>query len=616
MSGERSEGSGGAPAGVTRRQLLEGTAAAALGVAVLGRPVAARAVPSRAATISGLAPVLAAMHVHASHSEGPASWQQQYANAAAAGVDVLWQTDHDFRARALRYMTLLAGTFVPTTTGAWAQRAATFSSTGPVRVLIESAGSAPAVESLVMEDRPTADDGFRTGIQGQTLTHVFGTSRLDAGARYELVLHLSLHPAQGGRPGGQFSLRYRFMRGASRARFTESRGLVGVVRAPMPPEGTTVTLDPESDIRALWPTMLAIDHCSWLLSFVCTSPRHGVVADVNLLSVTVDRPRHDADSVRTAQETFARYYSSRYPVLGIVSEEVSLVPGSIAHCNAFGVPPEWALKDDVTETNWQDYYRAMIGRVHAGGGVVSWNHPLGFGPGPQLPQAEADAHRREVFALRADDDFCDADLLEVGYLVRGFVPFAQHLALWDTFSRRARWLTGNGASDDHSGRDWRQLTNGFLTGIWAASTGEADLVTALAGGRAFTHHPRFCPGLDVDTVVDGTVPMGKASISSRTARRIEIAVSVLPADCTLELVRGPVDYAGEDPATEVVAGFPQSAFGGAGTGTVAATVDTDASCFVRPQVRRRNGMLVATGNPTWLLREPPPAGIPAGRTAT
>jgi hypothetical protein len=380
----------------------------------------------------------------------------------------------------------------------------------------------------------------------------------------------------------------------------------------MPADGTTLTLSPEADIRAIWPAMLAIDHSSFLLSFVCTSPRRGVVADVNLRSVTVNRPRHDAASVRAAQDTFAQYYSSRYPVLGIASEEVSMGPEEIAHCNVFGTPPEWALKSAVTLSNWRTYYRDMIGRVHAGGGVVSWNHPLGFGAGPQLSQAEADQRRRQFFAARSADDFLGADVLEVGYALRGFEPFAQHLAFWDTFSRRARWLTGNGVSDDHSGRDWRPLSNGFLTGLWAASTGQADLVQALAAGRTFTYHPNACPGLDLDTLVDGEVPMGKASVSSRTSRTIEIGATALPGGSTVELVRGPVDFTGQDPATAVVAGFPASAFGTGGTGTVAVSVNTAASCFVRPQVRR-NGTLVATGNPTWLLRAPPAAGIPLPR---
>jgi hypothetical protein len=47
---------------------------------------------------------------------------------------------------------------------------------------------------------------------------------------------------------------------------------------------------------------------------------------------------------------------------------------------------------------------------------------------------------------------------------------------------------------------------------------------------------------------------------------------------------------------------------------VSVVVPTSASCFVRPQVRR-NGALVAAGNPTWLLRSPPAGGIPAARQA-
>ena len=362
-------------------------------------------------------------------------------------------------------------------------------------MLIEASGSTTATQRLTMEERPTAFNTFRTGIQGQVFTHVFGTSRLDTGARYEMVLTLSLHPAQGGRPAGQYSLRYRFLRGATAARFTEGGGLVGVVRRPMPANGTTVTLTPETDIRAIWPTMQAIDHCSWLLAFQCTSPRRGVVADVRLNSVTVTRPRHDAAGVRAAQEALAAAYSARYPVVGIPSEEVSLGPEEIAHCNVFGAPPEWALKADLTVADWRTYYRDMVARVHARGGVVSWNHPMGFSSGPLLSPDEQDRVRRERFAMRQADDLVGADVLEVGYTTRGFQPFSQHLALWDTFSRHARWLTGNGVSDDHSGQDWRSLNNGHLTGLWAASTSEADLATALRSGRAYSFHAGRVPGL-------------------------------------------------------------------------------------------------------------------------
>jgi hypothetical protein len=329
--------------------------------------------------------------------------------------------------------------------------------------------------------------------------------------------------------------------------------------------------------------------------------------------VTVNRARHDAAGVQQAQAQMAAYYSGRYPVRGIVSEEVSLGYEEIPHVNVFGSPPEWSLKTGVDRTNWPTYYRAMIGRVHSRGGLASWNHPMGFSEGPLLSPVEQDRLRRQVFAARAADDWLGADIVEVGYAVRGHQPFSQHLALWDTFSRHARFLTGNGASDDHSGQSWTALPNGFLTGLWTASTTEADLVRVLAAGRAFMFHPGQAPGLDIDTQVGGAVPMGAVSVSSATSRTIAIALTNLPPDAVVELVRGPVDTGTQqDPGTVVVQSFPRSAFGASGTGTVSADVDTSSGCFVRPQVRR-NGTLVASGNPTWLLRTDPPGGIPAPR---
>jgi len=601
----------GAPL-LTRRQALQAGAAVALGGTVLARPGAAGAASASPAALAGTDAFVAAMHVHASYSEGPGSWEQQYANAVATGVDVLFQTDHDFRARAINYMGRLSGTFTGTTTGSWAQHAATFSASGPIRVLVEAAGSSPATQSLVMAEKPTAVNAFRTGIDGQTLTHAFGSSRLDAGATYEVVLGLSVHPAQGGRPRGQYSLRYRFQPGVAPRRFTEGGGLVGVVLAAMPANGTTVTLNPQADIAAIWPTMLAIDQCSFLLSFVVTSPRTGVVADVHLQSVTVQRARHDAAGVLAAQRTIQQRYSAAYGIPGMLSEEVSIGPEPPEHFNSFGYTPEFGLKTGVTPSNWKPYYAAYVDRVHAAGGAVSWNHPLGFSMGPLLSQADQTALRRQTYASMLADDLLGADVLEVGYRIRGHMPFEQHLGLWDTLSRRARFVTGNGASDDHSGNAWRSLVNGFLTGIWAASSGGADLATALRGGRAYAFHPGQLPNLRLDTLVDGAVAMGAASMRSVATRTVAISLQNLPAGCTVELLRSPVDFvfSGTDPATTVVRSWSAAA----GTSTLSAAVDTSSSCFVRPQVRR-NGAIVGTGNPTWLLRSTPPGGIPGPRSA-
>ena len=238
---------------------------------------------------------------------------------------------------------------------------------------------------------------------------------------------------------------------------------------------------------------------------------------------------------------------------------------------------------------------------------------MGFSGGPLLSAADQAAKRRQVFAQLQANDLMGADLLEVGYAVRGHMPMDQHLQLWDTFSRHARWLTGNGVSDDHSGKPWRGLRNGHLTGIWAASAALADLTAALAAGRAYVFHPGLTPGLRLDTLVDDTVPMGAVSVSDAVSRTLAVQLAGLPSDGTVELVGGPVDLTGEDPGTAVLGRWSATAFPG-GAGTVRAPVDTSSSCFVRVQVRR-SGTLTASGNPTWLLRSAPPEGIPAARAS-
>lgn len=320
------------------------------------------------------------------------------------------------------------------------------------------------------------------------------------------------------------------------------------------------------------------------------------------------RSGHDAVSIAAAQRLMATTYGPRYDLAMHPGIEVGR---GVRHLNAFSDPqyiPNQSL--NVPET-LDDFYRQVVDGTHARSGLVSWNHPFGANTGPLLSSAQQATKRRTVFADLRDLDLYGSDILEVGYPVRGQVDITTHMALWDTFSRHARFLTGNGVNDDHSAKDWRALNNGFVTGIWATSTAHADLMTGLAAGRAFTAHPGKWAGGQLDMLVDGVVPMGKASISTRTSRSLNIFAANLPAGCAVEIVRGPVDYAGDDPGTVVVGTVASSAFGT--SGTVTRKVDTTQSCFVRTQVRNSTGGIVGIGNPVWLLREPPPTDIPPAR---
>jgi hypothetical protein len=300
-------------------------------------------------------------------------------------------------------------------------------------------------------------------------------------------------------------------------------------------------------------------------------------------------------------------YSSRTSVEAHQSIEIGR---GLPHMNPFGIPP-W-LPDYAALSSDPVVFRHQVsGHVHGMGGLISYNHPFGANGGPLLSRADQIALRRQVFTEMQTVGRFGVDILEVGYNLRGNVDCPTHLDLWDTFSRNGDFLTGNGVADDHHGRGWATLNNGFATGVWAASTDQADLVSALAAGRAFTAHAERWPG-DLDLLVDGSVPMGAVSVSRKPSRSLAIWATDLPTGSAVQVVAGPVDYAGHvNPGTSVLRTLTPSSFSG-NVATIA--VDTSRSRFYRVQVLLdRTGQTLGTSNPVWLLRVPPPGGIPPAR---
>lgn len=355
--------------------------------------------------------------------------------------------------------------------------------------------------------------------------------------------------------------------------------------------------------------MLAADNSFFQLSFVVNSPASGAVADVQVTDVAFVRTSHDAASIAATQRLLANTYGPRY---GITLHPGMEIGRGVRHLNAFSDPqyiPDQSLN---VPSTLDDFYTQAVTATHGRGGLVSWNHPFGANVGPLLRAAEQTSERRQVFADLLAHDLYGSDILEVGYPVRGQADIATHLALWDTFSRRARFLTGNGVNDDHAAKNWRTLSNGFATGIWAQSVAHSDLMTALASGRAYTGHAGKWPGGQLDMLVDDSVPMGQASVTSRTNRTLAVFTANLPSGSVVEIVRGPVDYTGNDPGTAVIATIAASAFGS--DGRVSRSINTSSSCFVRAQVRNSTGAIVGVGNPVWLLRDTPPGGIPTRRS--
>jgi hypothetical protein len=583
-----------------------GGAASLPGWLWLPRAAAAGATP---ATLTGKLPIRTAMHVHGSWSEGAGSWQAQYDQANANAIDVMYMTDHDYRAMGLYYATSLVGaTWLFSSTGSFAQHATTVNG-GSIRVLAESSSSTAGATATMALNPDVANWAFnrlRTGISGTVLTQKIASASLTNGAKYELVVLLSYHPATGGRPAGQYRLVYRFCGPAGR--WTEDGGLTGVVRAPAPTSGSSQVLDLTADVAKIWPDMVAIDHCLFGFAFNAISKNRGSVADITVDSLTITRKRASAAAIIADQKAIVAAYAPDYPnVKAHRQTEVSL---SEPHMNTFGMA-QWLPDYSTLSADHDTRYLQIVNQVHGMGGIISYNHPFGDEMGPLLSASDRITKRRQLFQSMNATHAFGCDILEVGYAVRGQVDAATHIGLWDTFSRNGNWLTGNGVSDDHSGQGWGTMTNGFITGLWAATRSDADLATALRSGRAFTAHLGQYPNAQIDLVVDGTVRMGKISVSSKTSRQLTIFAANVPAGCTVQLICGPVDYsANTDPGTSVVRSFAPSALT---NGKVTVSVGTSTDCFYRVQVVTSVGDVIGTSNPVWLLRQAPAAGIPAAR---
>lgn len=598
------------PVTLGRRGFLAGLGGV-LGVGLLpGQHAVAAVTPAAlAASPSGLSSLRAAMHVHASWSEQNASWRAQFDQASRNGLDVLWMTDHDHLALAQGFLTSLNNCpMTLTTTGTLATYAATNTS-GVVRLAARAASSTPATVTYGVQDL-TARNSIRTGIAGTTVTLTFGACQVDTGGNLEVVVTLSQRPAQGPYPAGTYSIRYSFQAEPT-GYSVGSDGRTGRVSLAVPPAGTVVGLDPSGDFARLWPTLHAADNGFYGLSFVAMSGQSTCTVDCTLQSVRITRTQNNEASIIARQQEIIDAYRADFPLLTThPSVEVSTAPNAIPHCNIYGSPQQFVSKKGLTTSTYQPVYQSIIQRAHDQGGVVSWNHPYGPTGGPAV--ADQDGDRRRVFEALWSNQLLGADILEVGYTIRGRHDFASHLALWDTFSRRGRFLTGNGVNDDHHGIGWAGLGNGFITGIWAPTTAASDLAAALAGGRAYTLHPARWPRGAVD-LVSGSAVMGQVNVSPGGSRVVTVWAENLPWGSTLELLRGVVDYAGSDPLNTVTA-VPATAFGSTSSGAVDFTVDTTTECYVRAQVRLSSGLLVGTSNPLWLLQTPPPGGVPAART--
>jgi len=615
------------PFRLSRRDLLK-TGSLVAGAAVLGR---VGFVSPAWASMDGAYSM--AMHVHSSFSEGSASMNSQLAHARANGVDVIWWTDHDTRMNGLGLRETVHFTSLDSEAGdgraAWIWRrktsgSLTADSTGgivdspaspldtvPAGSMLVSAKSTSASKAILgfYADSQPAQWNYRSALSGQTLYLEVMPTSIGSKAYVEVLITVSYHPAIGGRRAGSYLLSYRFG-GAGSAGSRVANGLTGIVTVPViPGQWNSVELNPAVDFAALFPGVDVRDLS--LVDLHINAVSTGGIATGYFDYLRFSR-QSSGQMPLQVQADLEATYAQQYPSL--TQRQGLEVSKESPHLNWFG--GAISLPDYSTFTGqYEDFLQSsLIPFIHDRDGLVSYNHPYGTGSGSPLDQPTQDERLRQTATSMVLNRALGSDILEVGYPLRGGVDLRHHIGLWDVCSRNALFLTGNGVNDAHHGTLWAKLKNDWTTSVWAPSSAEASLLQALRSGRGwFGSHTRFRGALDL--LVDGSCPMGSVSVSALAQRQLIVTATDVPAGGSLQIIQGGVDYAGPNQPTaqtSVVSAYPDI---GLTTGTVAFSVDTSTSSFVRSQVLDSTGAVVALSNPVWLLREIPANGIPAARAS-
>ncbi|MEV4639932.1 hypothetical protein AB0J80_21550 [Actinoplanes sp. NPDC049548] len=580
------------------------------------RPVSRRTVLAAAATGAGLAaagagpasaadpplkPVSMAMHIHGPFSEGGASYEAHLQQARQHGVDLVWWTDHDWRIAAHDYRQAvqfdgvteledgLAWTWTQRTEGQLAIATAGFDNGG---LRLSAVGAAPE-GGILWELGSAWNSTYSTCIADTVLELDVLPERAGPDAVLLLQMKLSHHPARGGRPAGEYVLRYRF--GAADQRAYGTTDLLGTVDVPVQAGLVTrVSLRLAEDVQRLWPDLVASDNSIRGLRLgVAAGPGAEPAFAVGRLVFLRERRAGQAgEDMR--EEVLAHYDQEYADVKHYRAYEVSLVRhlnwyGGDQTLPAFPSPPE---RDDDPAAA-----AAMIDFLHSHGGIVCWNHPM-------------DVETREGLArLMIERDKLGADLVEIGRN-----PQEDLLWVYDVAARNALFFTAVGASDEHDGVDWLAAPERFLTYAWAPARRRSDVLPALRRGAAWFVDPLFYRG-SLDLQVGGRDAMGAVYLTKATKVKVDAVATALPAGSVLEIVTGVTDRAGTRklaPAVKVQR-IPAKSLA---TGRYRLTVTPGSGTYVRTQVRLADKRLIGASNPVWFLPKAPPRGVPADRKRT
>jgi hypothetical protein len=586
---------------IDRRRLLQLAAGSALGIGTVGIPLGTEPV----AFASGPAkPVSMAMHIHGSFSEGGGSMAAHLHQATKHDIDVIWWTDHDFRATASGFRTNVAmtsphepaerrqsWTWEPKTEGSIRGQGHRFDSSG--MTVYAGGGSG---RYLIYGN--AFDWTYSTSYYDTKL--VLEVTTLDVDAQNQAVVHIvsSYHPATAGRPAGFYRIDYRFG-GPARPPFHEDHGCTGVITiAAGNGASGTYTLDLAADHRRLWPDMVQGDASLWKLSVGVRT--RGGAAEATFANLRFRRTRDTDPMDGVARlKAIAREYGSVYPkVTQFVASEISLV----RHLNAFG--GDGALPVYKNAPNFDPSVEAdvtMVKWLKSHGATVSINHPL--------HNITAAMFIDRVLRTNA---FSGAHAIEIACHGR----LSSHLYVLDVLARNAMLLTATGVTDDHSGMNWMSGTR-WVTGVWAPSKSEHDLLVAIRNGRAWIFDPLYWNG-ELDLRVMGRARMGQAMFAARDRLFLQLRATQLPEGGSVHLVVGAADRPGLRSPRPAVSGGRTIRARDFIRGHWAGHLDIGKhGTYTRATIRNAQGRIVGLSNPLWIFPEryEGTIAIPAGRLA-
>lgn len=579
------------------------------------------------------------LHVHGSFSEGVGSIDSHSFEASDLGLDVIWWSDHDFRIASYHHVSTFGfeGESEPIDhrepwqgepwqrldRRKWLSRISgspaaedemeftdeqPFEGQRSLRVRVSASSNSKRVRERLYRLRAARGVYRRPLASDVTIRLAIFPEQIDSSGRAVIKIGLSEHAPHEENGLTTYGLRY-FLADAGAQPHREGT-VYHVPLAYRPGEWNQVALPISEDARRGFPFLVADDNSMTSIAFgveACCEAS----ASVRFDDLRIEQKLAGSAAYQKEAETIGSV-SERYPHLRqLQGVEISYCS---QHLNEFSVATELIDYDSLLRDHREAAQgdpelrggpvRASVARraveaAHARGGLVSYNHMFGVSGAGSESRADKEAIFERLLATRV----YGADILEVGYRDRGGHRLEDHLWIWDQLALRGLHLIGTGVSDSHGGEPrWRTAANNFVSWIYAASPGKADLIEGMRAARIFFG----------DLVAfDGTMEletrqgfrMGNIVVTDRPTAEIDIRSEGLTAGDHVVLVQS-----GLRKETYRVTGpvFAQR---------VTVPLDRASPTVVRAEAYGAGGGAKAFTNPITFLREPPDDGIPSARAA-